>query len=141
MLKIKSNYCWGDCCGATKKITNEKLKTELYIFKFDCGEYGSGNDEFYFVNGNLVLVRNFSINIKEYPTDTTATLFNVSEKITYLKERQAKVKERTVNINNEKVNTINEINFIESSLNYETAIKAKKDEFSQLLELENSKDE
>ena len=53
----------------------------MYLFKADCGEYGFSNDQFLLVNDSIADVRNFKIDIQEFPTDKSPTIWNIEERI------------------------------------------------------------
>ncbi len=76
---ISPEFSWGDCSGKYKRLY--KTNYEYYIFKSDCGEYGFSNNQFYFVRDSLQMVRNFSMYIAKWQSDTTPIRWDIKEEI------------------------------------------------------------
>ncbi len=138
--EIKNNFCWGDCCGSSKKLTDKNNKISLYLFKSDCDEYGFSNNQYYFKNNILSIVRNFDFGIEEYPTETTPALWFIEEKLFIFNKNSVKIKERKKIFTDNNNYTINDINFNESTGDRSRLLKEKNMELKKYLELENSKE-
>jgi hypothetical protein len=78
-VDVKKDFCWGDCCAIRKLIKTKNA--ELYIYKISCGEYGFGNEQYYFEGKELKAVRIFDNGIAEFPTDSTPTIHSTQENI------------------------------------------------------------
>lgn len=133
----KTDLCGGDCCTSFKKLTDNKSNSTFCFFKTDCGEYGFSNSQFFFSNGNLSIVRNFDLGIKEWPTDSTETLWSIEEKIFIFSNEKVIVRERE-NLSTNNTNfTFDNIPFKESYGDNIKLTKEKTDEYNKLLATEN----
>jgi len=91
---IKNNLCGGDYCLSYKILTDNQSKSTLYLFKADCGEYGFSNDQFLITNDSLVSVRNFKIEIQEFSTETSPTIWSIEENIYQFNKSTVTIKSR-----------------------------------------------
>lgn len=91
---IKKDYCWGDCCGAYKLIINKDVSAKMYLFKTECYDYGFGNDQFYFRNDSLKIVRNFNYGIEEFGNEKRPTVFYVEEQLFFFDSVKVVIRER-----------------------------------------------
>lgn len=91
---IKNNLCAGDYCLSYKILKDNQNKSALYLFKADCGEYGFSNDQFLLKNDSLVSVRNFKIEIKDFPTETSPTIWSIEENIYKFSKTTVTIKSR-----------------------------------------------
>jgi hypothetical protein len=136
---IKNDFCWGDCCGVSKVL--EDKKSTLFIFKADCGDYGFGNEQFYFLNDSLSIVRSFNFQIEEFPIDSTSIAkWKVEEKIFDFRSSKVIVKERSLITENDNIKTLEDIPFKETTVEKANLYKLKTKEFNELRELEKSTD-
>ncbi len=74
-----NNICLVDNCESYQTFNNKKKKAIFYFFKGDGGEYGFSNDQYYLTNDSLAFVRNFSVDIKIWPTNTMQTVWLIQE--------------------------------------------------------------
>lgn len=89
------DICIGDNCESYKTIVNTQKNTILYLFKGDGGEYGFSNDQYLLHKDSLIYVRNFSVGIESWPTDSTGTLWKIEEKIYHFQGSSSYIKTRT----------------------------------------------
>ena len=92
--KTRLYICAGDNCTSLKTVSNST--TTLHLFKSDGGEYGFSNDQFILTRDSISFVRNFSVGIETWPTDSTETVWTCTEKIFYFYEKYVKVLEKKV---------------------------------------------
>lgn len=92
--KTRLDICAGDNCTSLKTVSNST--TTLHLFKSDGGEYGFSNDQFILARDSISFVRNFSVGIETWPTDSTETVWTCTEKIFYFYEKYVKVLEKKV---------------------------------------------
>lgn len=93
-LSGRKDICNGDHCMTYQVRTNTDEQMAFYFFKHDYGEYGYDNDQFFTVHDSLRAVRHFRIGIREWPSDTSATLWSVDEEILFFGDTTVTRKER-----------------------------------------------
>jgi hypothetical protein len=96
--KTRLDICAGDNCTSLKTVSNST--TTLHFFKSDGGEYGFSNDQFILTKDSVSFVRNFSVGIETWPTDSTETVWACTEKIFYFYKKYVKVLEKKALTNN-----------------------------------------
>ena len=57
----KHDYGGGDCYGAYRTFKMEGDSSILTVDKYDCGDYGFGNNQYLTRNANILLVREFKV--------------------------------------------------------------------------------
>lgn len=134
----KHNLCDGDCCTSFKKMTNNKTKITLSIFKTDCGDYGFSNDEYIFSDENLLLVRNFALGIETWPTDTSQTIWYIEEKVLEFRKEQVTIRVRKSTTKDNTDFTLKGIPFKETNGERLKLTKEKTDEYNRLSTKENT---
>jgi len=137
------DICLGDNCESWQIIVNKKENTTLYLFKGDGSEYGFSNDQFLLKNDSLVYVRNFTVNIDTWPTDSTETRWKIEEVIYHFQDSASYTTTRTVftkapdhfdfTLRGVKAKTSKEFNF-------EKSYAEKSLELEKLLEMKDSPD-
>lgn len=135
---VKKDFGWGDCGGMSRKIIDNQTNSLVYLFKRDCGEYGFGNDQFYFENNTLSIVRNFNYSIAQFYTDSTPTLHLTEEKLYFFKGDKVTVKKRETISSQNRNYDLSNIKFTETILDKNKTLKEKTAEYNQLVELEKS---
>lgn len=94
-VTLTKDICIGDNCESYKTIVNTQKNTILYLFKGDGGEYGFSNDQYLLNNDSLIYVRNFSVGIASWPTDSTATQWKIEERVYHFQGGSPYIKTRT----------------------------------------------
>lgn len=64
-----------------KIMTDTITNSALYLFEWDCGENGDGENQYYLINDSLISNRNFTHYIDEYPTETNEAVLGNKEEI------------------------------------------------------------
>lgn len=126
-----SVFSWGDCSARYKKLLSGNA--ELYVFKSDCGEYGFGNDQFYFVNDSIIMVRNFNVQISEWQTDSTKNKWSISEKIFIFNDNEATTLMRDRITENYENNKMAGISYSQNHENANVWLQEKRKEFDELM--------
>jgi len=136
-VDIKKDFCWGDCCGIRKLI---KIKNaELYIYKFSCGEYGFGNEQYYFEGKDLRVVRIFNNGIAEFPTDSTPTIHFTQENIYEFLPGAIRLHSRSLRSSRQDYD-LDTIPYRVFTIESKTLKDSLKVQFFKLVELENTKE-
>lgn len=79
VLTQDSDICIGDACHSWQTLKDTSTNAVLYFFKGDGYEYGFSNDQYWVVNDTIRFSRSFNVNVEEYPTNTSKTLWRVEE--------------------------------------------------------------
>lgn len=128
-IVIKSDTSCDDCCANYKKISGNK--SALYFFKHDCGDYGYGSNQFFFINDTLQTAREFSFG----PGDSA--LFSIDEYIYIISKDSATIKHRKKSFANVSNYTIDAVVFKDSIVDRTKLLQQKIDELKQMLEGKN----
>ncbi|OQP60604.1 hypothetical protein A3860_32845 [Niastella vici] len=94
-VTLTKDICIGDNCESWKTIVDKQENTVLYLFKGDGGEYGFSNDQYFLRGDSLVYVRNFSVSIETWPTDSTDTKWKIEEVVYHFQANQPYTRNRT----------------------------------------------
>jgi hypothetical protein len=133
----KTDLCVGDCCTSFKRMTDNKSNSTFCFIKTDCGEYGFSNDQYFLLENNLSLIRNFNLGIEEWPTDSTKTLWSIEEKLFFFSNNKVIVRERKKLSYNNTTFTFDNIPFNETYGDNIKLTKEKTDEYNKILANEN----
>jgi hypothetical protein len=76
---LTKDLCIGDNCESYKTIVDKSSNKILYLFKGDGGDYGFSNDQYFITKDSLTYVRNFSVYIETWPTDSIDTEWKIEE--------------------------------------------------------------
>ena len=131
---ISPVFSWGDCSARYKKLYYLNEKSELYIFKSDCGDYGFGNDQFYFVNDEISKVRIFNVHIAKWQTNSTEIQWSISETIYLFNELDVLILTRERITDNCYDNTLEKVEFTQSRDDRNTFLLEKRKEFNELMD-------
>jgi hypothetical protein len=131
---ISPVFSWGDCSARYKKLFYLNSKPELYIFKADCGEYGFGNDQFYFDDDEISMARNFNAHIAEWDTDSTEIQWRINEIIYLFNEQDVLILTRERITENSNDNTLEKMEFTQSRGDRNTLLLEKRKEFNELMD-------
>lgn len=136
-VETRKEICGGDYCQSVRSMYNGT--TTLHFIKGDGGEYGFSNEGYVLENGRLVFAREFDTDIKEWPTDSTNTLWIVKERVFVFKPGKALVKERkTLTRKLYEIDpTLKNEAYITVANDSSTTLKAVTDRMKRLLEMEN----
>lgn len=136
--EVRTEICNGDNCESIKTLTGPG--TTLHLFKGDAGEYGFSNDQFVLAGDTLLFVRNFSVGIETWPTDTSETIWVCTEALIYFYAKSVKVLERKT-LTKDLYNfdfSLSQLPFEIKTLYRTDLYKDKKDELHSLLTMESS---
>jgi len=137
--KTRLDICAGDNCTSLKSVSNST--TTLHLFKSDGGEYGFSNGQFILTkDSSIAFVRNFSVGIETWPTDSTETVWTCTEKIFYFYEKYVKVLEKKI-LAKDLYNfdfTLKDVPFEIQSLYGTTLYKDKQEELNSLLTMKST---
>ncbi|MBO9203350.1 MULTISPECIES: putative periplasmic lipoprotein [Niastella] len=142
-VSFKKNICMGDNCESWKTIVNKKENATLYLFKGDGSEYGFSNDQFFLRNDSLAYVRNFTVGIDTWPTDSTNTKWKIEEVVYHFQDKVPHTTTRTVF-----TNALEQFDYtlrgvkakISKDFNTEKLHQEKSLELKQLLEMKEIED-
>lgn len=95
-VTFTKDICIGDNCESYKTIVNKQHNTILYLFKGDGSEYGFSNDQYFLNKDSLVHVRNFSVSIHSWPTDSTETEWKIEDIVYRFQDDATYIETRTV---------------------------------------------
>ena len=126
---IKTNYCWGDCCGSYKILADSSRKMTLYLCKVNCYEYSFGNDQFLFINDTLSMIRNFDCLVYDFRTDSTSNSIRMQEKLFIFDKDKVIIKERKKIFRGDENYTLSDIDFKDTEGDRVTLLKEKTNEF------------
>ena len=91
-LLRRHEYGGGDCDGVYRTYNLDKNTIILTVDKYDCGDYGFGNNQYLTKNDSVILVREFTV---DWDISDTKTPYRVTERMikftngkTISKERQ-----------------------------------------------------
>lgn len=73
--------CNGDYCMSWRSVTDTRNDLIFYIFKGDATEYGFDNSQYLVKNGELVYVREFNVEVRDFPTDSSSATWRIYEQI------------------------------------------------------------
>lgn len=131
--------CAGDCCFSYKMLIDSTNRVGLYLFKTDCYEYGFDNHQFLEVEGKLIFARTFEVGIEEWPTDTTASTWSITETIWHFAGDTATKQTRTTLTGNHTTTPLlllADKPFTEEVLNAKPLRQQKESELTDLLNIE-----
>ena len=140
-IEEEKDICIRDNCESYLTFSDENNKPVFYFFKSDRGDYGFGNDQYFLINGTISFIRNFNVNVGEWPTDSTPTIWKVEE-VTYdFRFNKLKCTSRVV-----LTKKIDQFDFSlrgaqtkEMQCDYKITFKEKSTELKKHLERKNSK--
>ena len=137
------DICIGDNCESWKTIINKQEHTTLYLFKGDGGEYGFSNDQFLLKNDSLVYVRNFTVSIDKWPTDSTEIRWKIEEVVYHFQGETPTITTRA-----EFTKDLDHFNFtlrgvkakVNNHIDFKKAYQEKSSELEKLLAMKDSGD-
>jgi len=135
---IKTDFCWGDCCGSYKKLVDNSSKVTLYLCKVDCYEYSFGNDQFLFVNDTLSMIRNYTCSVFDFRTDSTSNSFSMQEKLFIFDKDKVIIKERKKIFRGDNNYTLSDVDFKNTEGDRATLLKEKTEEFRERIKFADS---
>jgi len=94
-LLRRHEYGGGDCDGAYRTYNLKNSKSILTIDKYDCGDYGFGNNQYLTKKDSVTNVREFSV---EWDVSDGNTLYIVTERMIKFKNGKTILKERQKSI-------------------------------------------
>ena len=126
----------GDCGYCMKLMSNDKNEILHYI-KGDCGEYGFSNDQYYLQNDSLKLIREFSVGINTWPSESEQSTWKVKETIHVFSTDKVLIKSREF-ITPDFMSSASSIKskpFKENTVSLESVYEEKKKEMISSLEM------
>jgi|GEM_PF-4254710 len=126
----------GDCGYLINTMSNKNNR--LYYMKGDCGEYGFSNNQYYLQHDSLKLIREFSVGINTWPSESEQSTWKVEETIYIFNKDEIQIKKReliTASDLLKKVFLIRKKTFIEKTVSLESIYEEKKKEMISNLEM------
>jgi hypothetical protein len=139
---LTKDICLGDNCESYKTIVDKSSNKVLYLFKGDGGEYGFSNDQYFLSKDSLTYVRNFSVNIETWPTDSTETEWKIEELVYCFENKKQYSRSRTSFTKNldEFDFTLKNVKTKNIEIDFTKTYQDKSVELKKLLEMKNLED-
>jgi len=136
---VSEVYCQGDACYRYKCLKDTAGDEYLYIVKHDEGEYGFGNEQYFFAGDKMRLVRSFRHELA--PKDDKPISFTTTEYICLLDADKSKGYTRSMETDGAYIFDIQ--SFTETAIDAAEAEENWRDELRQYftIEIEAKKEE
>jgi hypothetical protein len=135
---IKTDFCWGDCCGSYEKLVDSTRKVTLFLCKVNCFEYSFGNDQFLIVNDTLSMVRNYSCGVYDFRTESISPSFEMKEKLFIFDKDKVTIKERKKILRGDENYTLSDIDFKVTEGDRAALLKEKTEELKNKIHFADS---